>query len=34
VAQGWVFLEMAAILIGAVVMIPLYFSARDFGFGQ
>lgn len=33
-AQGWVFLEMAAILVGAVLMIPLYFSAREFGFGQ
>jgi hypothetical protein len=32
--QGWVFLEMATILFGAVVMIPLYFSAREFGFGQ
>jgi hypothetical protein len=33
-AQGWVFLEMATILVGAVLMIPLYFSAREFGFGQ
>jgi hypothetical protein len=32
--QGWVFLEIATILIGAVLIIPLYFSARDFGFGQ
>jgi hypothetical protein len=34
VAQGWVFIEMAAILIGAVVMLPLYLSALEFGFGQ
>jgi hypothetical protein len=33
-AQGWVYLEIAAILVGAVVMIPLYFSAVEFGFGQ
>lgn len=33
-AQGWVFLEIAAIFVGAVLMIPLYFSAREFGFGQ
>lgn len=33
-AQGWVFLEMAAILLSAIIMIPLYFSAREFGFGQ
>jgi hypothetical protein len=32
--QGWVFLEMAVILLGAILMIPLYFSAREFGFGQ
>lgn len=33
-AQGWVFLEIAAILVGAVAMIPLYFSAVEFGFGR
>lgn len=33
-AQGWVYLEIAAILIGGVAMIPIYFSASDFGFGQ
>jgi hypothetical protein len=33
-AQGWVYLEIATILAGAIVMIPLYFSAREFGFGQ
>jgi hypothetical protein len=31
-AQGWVYLEIAIILIGAIVMIPLFFSAREFGF--
>lgn len=34
VAQGWVYLEIAAILVGAVVMIPIFFSASEFGFGQ
>lgn len=34
VAQGWVYLEMAAILIGGVLLIPLFFSAADFGFGR
>jgi hypothetical protein len=33
-AQGWVYLEIAAILIGAVVMVPVFFSVSDFGFGQ
>jgi len=33
-AQGWVYLEVAVIFIGFVVMIPLFFSALDFGFGQ
>ena len=33
-AQGWVFLEIAVILLGAVVMIPLFFSASEFGFGR
>lgn len=33
-AQGWVYLEIAVILVGAVAMIPLFFSAADFGFGQ
>jgi hypothetical protein len=32
--QGWVFLEIAVILVGAVAMIPLYFSAVELGFGQ
>ncbi len=33
-AQGWVYIEIATILIGAIVMIPLFFSAVEFGFGQ
>jgi hypothetical protein len=33
-AQGWTFLEIAAILLFAILMIPLYFNAREFGFGQ
>ncbi|HXF60427.1 MAG TPA: hypothetical protein VNK95_02350 [Caldilineaceae bacterium] len=33
-AQGWVFLEIAAIFAGGVLMIPLFFSAVEFGFGQ
>lgn len=33
-AQGWVYLEMAAILIGGILIIPLFFSATDFGFGR
>jgi hypothetical protein len=33
-AQGWVYLEIAAIFIGAIAVIPLFFSALDFGFGQ
>ena len=34
VAQGWVFLEVAAILFGAVAIIPLFFSVSEFGFGR
>lgn len=33
-AQGWVYLEILAIFVGAIGMIPLYFSAMEFGFGQ
>ncbi|GIK72573.1 MAG: hypothetical protein BroJett021_15610 [Chloroflexota bacterium] len=33
-AQGWVYIEIAAILLGGVLMIPLFFSALDFGFGR
>lgn len=32
--QGWVFIEIATILLGAVLMIPLFFSATEFGFGR
>jgi hypothetical protein len=33
-AQGWVYLEIIAIFVGAIVMIPLFFSAVEFGFGR
>ena len=33
-AQGWVYLEIGAILAGAVAMVPLFFSAVEFGFGR
>ncbi|MCB9139801.1 MAG: hypothetical protein H6642_15770 [Caldilineaceae bacterium] len=33
-AQGWVYIEIIAIFVGAIAMIPLFFSAVDFGFGQ
>ncbi|MBW7881618.1 MAG: hypothetical protein H3C34_03090 [Caldilineaceae bacterium] len=33
-AQGWVYIEIAAILVGGVLMVPIFFSALDFGFGQ
>jgi hypothetical protein len=33
-AQGWVYLEILAIFVGAIVMIPLFFSASEFGFGR
>lgn len=33
-AQGWVYLEVAAVLIGGVLMVPIFFSAVDFGFGS
>jgi hypothetical protein len=33
-AQGWVYIEIAAIFIGAIAMIPLFFSAVEFGFGS
>ena len=32
--QGWVYLEIAIILLGAVAMIPLFLSATDYGFGR
>lgn len=33
-AQGWVYIEIAAILIGGILIVPLFFSALDFGFGR
>ena len=33
-AQGWVYIEIATILVGGVAMIPIFFSASEFGFGQ
>ncbi|MBX3013166.1 MAG: hypothetical protein KF832_16730 [Caldilineaceae bacterium] len=33
-AQGWVYLEILTIFVGAIGMIPLYFSALEFGFGR
>ena len=33
-AQGWVYLEVFAIFAGFVVMIPLFFSAVEYGFGR
>ena len=32
--QGWVYWEIFLILAGGVLMIPLFFSALDFGFGR
>jgi len=33
-AQGWVYLEIAAIFAGAILMIPLFLSVSEFGFGR
>lgn len=33
-AQGWVFLEIAAIFIGAIALIPIFLSVSEFGFGR
>jgi len=33
-AQGWVYIEIVAILLGGILVIPLFFSAVDFGFGR
>jgi hypothetical protein len=33
-AQGWVYLEIAAILAAGIMLVPLFFSALDAGFGQ
>jgi hypothetical protein len=32
--QGWVYLEILAIFVGAAVMIPLFFSVTEYGFGR
>lgn len=32
--QGWVYLEILAILVGGVLMAPVFFSASEFGFGR
>ncbi|MCY4089908.1 MAG: hypothetical protein OXF62_03740 [Caldilineaceae bacterium] len=34
VAQGWVYLEIAIVLIGALALPPLYLSAIEFGLGR
>jgi hypothetical protein len=33
-AQGWVYIEIFVILAGAIAVVPLFFSALDFGFGR
>lgn len=33
-AQGWVYLEITAIFVGAVLMVPIFFSVSEFGFGR
>jgi hypothetical protein len=33
-AQGWVYLEIAAIFVGAALLIPLFLSVSTFGFGR
>jgi hypothetical protein len=33
-AQGWVYLEIAAVLIGGLLLIPLFLSVSEFGFGR
>ncbi len=33
-AQGWVYWEICVILISPLVVLPLFFSAVDFGFGR
>lgn len=34
VAQGWVYIEIAVILLGGILMLPIFLSAVDFGFGR
>ena len=33
-AQGWVYVEIATILIGGLLIIPAFLSATEFGFGR
>lgn len=33
-AQGWVYIEIVTILLGGILMIPLFFRALDMGFGR
>lgn len=33
-AQGWVYIEIFAILGGAIALIPIFISASEFGFGR
>ena len=33
-AQGWVYLEISAILLGGLMLIPIFMSASEFGFGR
>jgi hypothetical protein len=33
-AQGWVYLEIVAIFVGAALLIPIFLSVSDFGFGR
>ena len=33
-AQGWVYLEIIAIFAGAILLIPLFLSVSEFGFGR
>lgn len=33
-AQGWVYLEIVVIFLTALLIIPVFFSVTDFGFGQ
>ncbi len=32
--QGWVYIEIAAIFVGAILLIPIFFSVSEFGFGR
>ncbi len=32
--QGWVYIEITAIFVGAILLIPIFFSVSEFGFGR